>query len=246
VRGRIERILDWCTVRGHRQGDNPARWKGFLSEALPDRSQAVEHHAALPYRDVPGFMQQLRTREGTAARALEFAILCASRTNEVIGAKWKAEIDLVSKTWTVPPGRMKGGRKHVVPLSVRAIELLQALPREGDDGFVFAGPREGTGLSNMSMTAVLRRMGYGHVTVHGMRSAFRDWAAEQTNFPREVAEMALAHAIGDKVEAAYRRGDLFNKRLRLAEMWSRFCTSSPAVQESSDTGATVTPLRGRV
>jgi len=236
VRGRIERILDWCTVRGHRLGDNPARWKGFLSEALPDRSQVarVDHHAALPYRDVPGFMQQLRAREGMAARALEFTILTVARTNEVIGAKW-SEIDLGTKMWTVPAGRMKGGRRHVVPLSARAAELLQALPKEDADGFIFVGPREGSGLSNMSMTAVLRRMGYGHVTVHGMRSAFRDWAAEQTNFAREVAEMALAHAVGDKVEQAYRRGDLFGKRQKLAELWSRFCSSSPA----TDTGAVV-------
>ena len=238
VRGRIERILDWCTVRGHRLGDNPARWKGFLSEALPDRSQVarVDHHAALPYRDVPGFMQQLRAREGMAARALEFTILTVARTNEVIGAKW-SEIDLGTKMWTVPAGRMKGGRRHVVPLSARAAELLQALPKEDADGFIFVGPREGSGLSNMSMTAVLRRMGFGHVTTHGFRSSFRDWCAERTNFSREVAEMALAHAVGDKVEAAYRRGDLSSKRRQLAEAWSKYCCS-PSV-----TGATVTPIR---
>ena len=238
VRGRIERILDWCTVRGHRLGDNPARWKGFLSEALPDRSQVtkVNHHAALPYRDVPGFMQQLRAREGVAAQALEFTILTVARTNEVIGAKW-SEIDLGTKMWTVPAGRMKGGRKHTVPLSARAAELLQALPKESADGFIFVGPRPGAGLSNMSMTAVLRRMGFGHVTTHGFRSSFRDWCAERTNFSREVAEMALAHAVGDKVEAAYRRGDLSSKRRQLAEAWSKYCCS-PSV-----TGATVTPIR---
>jgi integrase len=232
TRGRIESVLDWCTVRGYRTGDNPARWKGHLAEVLPGRGQVakVEHHAAMHYRDVPAFMAALREREGTAARALEFAILTAGRTNEIIGARW-GEIDLAGRTWTVLAGRMKGGRKHVVPLCARAVELLQALPTEGDDGFVFVGPRAGSGLSNMSMTAVLRRMGYGHITVHGFRSAFRDWAAEQTNYPNHIAEMALAHAVGDKVEAAYRRGDLLAKRKQLAEAWSRYCTSPPAVHK---------------
>jgi integrase len=223
-------------VRGYRQGDNPARWKGHLSEVLPARGQVarVEHHAALPYRDVPAFMAALREREGTAARALEFAILTAARTGEVIGARW-GEIDRTDRTWTVPASRMKGGRKHVVPLSARAVELL---PTDGDDGFVFVGARAGTGLSNMGMTAVLRRMGYGHITVHGFRSAFRDWAAEQTNYPNHVVEMALAHVVGDKVEAAYRRGDLLAKRKQLAEAWSRYCSAPPA-----PAGDVVTPMR---
>jgi len=235
VRGRIESVLDWCTVRGHRTGDNPARWKGFLSEALPERSQVarVEHHAALPYRDIPAFMAALREREGVAARALEFAVLTAARTGEIIGAKWD---EVASRTWTVPAGRMKGGRKHTVPLSSRAVELLQALPTESGNGFVFVGPRAGSGLSNMSMTATLQRMGYGHVTVHGFRSAFRDWAAEQTNYPNHIAEMALAHAVGDKVEAAYLRAELLAKRKALAEAWSKYCCSPPAG------GETVVPM----
>jgi integrase len=237
VRGRIESVLDWATVRGYRTGDNPARWKGFLSEALPGRGQVakVEHHPALPYRQVPAFMAALRAREGMAARALEFAILTAGRTNEIIGARWD-EIDPVGKTWTVPAGRMKGHRKHRVPLSARAVELLDALPTEDRKGFIFVGPRAGSGLSNMSMTAVLRRMGYGHVTVHGFRSAFRDWCAEDTNFPREIAEFALAHVLGDKSEAAYWRADVLRKRKQLAEAWATFCARPAAA------GATVVPL----
>jgi integrase len=196
----------------------------------------VNHHAALPWRDVPAFMAALREREGTAARALEFTILTAARTGEVIGAQWR-EIDLTAATWTVPAGRMKGGREHRVPLSQRAVELLQL--KEDGNPHVFMGSRTGSGLSNMSMTAVLKRMGYGDVTVHGFRSAFRDWAAEQTNFPNHVAEMALAHVVGDRVEAAYRRGDLLAKRKQLADAWARFCMSPPV----ATTGAVVVPMR---
>ena len=239
VRGRIESVLDWCTVRGHRSGDNPARWRGHLAEVLPGRQVAkIEHHAALPYHDIPAFMAALRKREGTAARALEFAILSAARTGEVIGAKWP-EVSFADKTWTVPPGRMKGGKQHRVPLSERAVELLQSLPTEADNEFVFIGPRPGCGLSNMALTAVLRRMGYGHVTVHGTaRSSFRDWSAECSNYPNHIVEMALAHAVNDKVEAAYRRGDLLSKRRQLAEAWARYCCSPAAA------GAVV-PLRER-
>jgi integrase len=231
VRGRIESILGWATVRNYRTGDNPARWRGHLEHALPDKNELakVNHHSALPYTEIPAFLALLRQRDGVAARALELAILTAARTGEVIGAKWD-EIDLGAKLWTIPVGRMKGGREHKVPLTTRAVELLQALPTEGGNGVVFIGPRPGSGLSNMSMTAVLRRMGYGHVTVHGFRSSFRDWAAEQTNYPNHVVEAALAHAIGDKVEAAYRRGDLLAKRRQLAEAWSRYCTSPPVAQ----------------
>jgi integrase len=230
TRGRIEAVLDWCTVRGYRSGDNPARWKGHLSEVLPARGQVAKpvHHAALPWREIPSFMAELRTREGVAARALEFTVLCAARTGEVIGAQWP-EISFQDKTWLVPAGRMKGGREHRVALSEPAIALLRALPTEPNSSHVFLGPRPGTGLSNMAMTQVLKRMNRGDVTTHGFRSSFRDWCAEQTNYPREVVEMALAHAIGDKVEAAYRRGDLLRKRQQLAEAWSRFCTSPAPV-----------------
>jgi len=227
VRGRIESVLDWSTVRGYRTGDNPARWKGHLSEVLPARGQVakVEHHPALPHRDIPSFMAELRQREGVAARALEFAILSAARTGEVIGARG----DEISedKTWLIPAGRMKGGREHRVPLSERAIALLRALPTEKGNEHLFIGSQAGSGLSNMSMTAVLRRMNRGDITVHGFRSTFRDWASETTNFPNHVVEMALAHVIENKAEAAYRRGDLLAKRRQLAEAWSKYCTSPP-------------------
>jgi integrase len=237
TRGRIESVLDWCTVRGYRSGDNPARWKGHLVEVLPARSQVAKpvHHAAMPFRQVPAFMAALHDREGTAARALEFCILTAARTGEVIGAKWDDEIDFADKTWTVPAGRMKGGREHRVALSERAVELLQNLPSEDGNAFIFVGPRAGSGLSNMAMTQVLKRMGRTDVTTHGFRSSFRDWAAECTNYPNHVVEMALAHAVGDKVEAAYRRGDLLAKRRQLAEAWAKYCTNPPPVA----TGKTV-------
>jgi integrase len=240
VRGRIESVLDWAAVRNYRSGDNPARWRGYLEHVLPQKGKInkVEHHAALPYAELPAFMAELDRREGVAAKALQFAILTAARTGEVVGAKWD-EIDLGAKVWTIPAGRMKGGREHKVPLSDRAIQLLRALPAEDGNGFVFIGSRAGSGLSSMAMTQVLKRMGRGDITTHGFRSSFRDWAAEQTNFPREVAEMALAHTIPNAVEAAYRRGDLLLKRRQLMEAWSKFCTSPPA------TGATVVALRGR-
>ena len=228
TRARIEAVLDWATVRGYRSGDNPARWKNHLSEVLPARGQVakVEHHPALPYCDVPSFIAELRQREGVAARALEFAICCAARTGEVIGAQW-SEISLKDKTWTIPAGRMKGGREHRVALSDRAIALLRALPTEKGNGFVFLGSRSGSGLSSMAMPQVLQRMHRGDITVHGFRSSFRDWCSETTNFPNHVVEMALAHTVGNAVEAAYRRGDLLAKRRQLAEAWSKYCTSPP-------------------
>jgi integrase len=226
VRGRIEAVLDWATVRGYRSGDNPARWKGHLSEVLPGRGQIAKpvHHAALSWRDVPSFMAELQQREGTAARALEFGILTAARTGEVIGAQW-GEIN--GDIWTIPAGRMKAGREHRVALSARAVELLRSLPTEAGNRHVFIGPRAGSGLSDVSLTAVLRRMGRRDVTVHGFRSTFMDWAHEQTAFPKVVIDMALAHVVGDKSEAAYRRGDLLTKRRALAEAWAKYCTSPP-------------------
>jgi integrase len=228
VRGRIEAILDWATVRKYRQGDNPARWRGHLQHVLVGKSKIakVEHHPALPYRDLPAFMAELRQRDGSGARALEFTVLTAARSGEAIGAQW-GEIDLTTKLWTVPAVRMKAGKEHRVPLSDAAVALLQSLPTEEGNNFVFIGTRPGAGLGEVSLNAVLKRMGRGDVTVHGFRSSFRDWAAEQTNYAREVAEMALAHAIPDAVEAAYRRGDLLQKRFALAEAWSRFCSSPP-------------------
>jgi len=228
VRGRIERVLDWATVRGYRTGDNPARWKGHLSETLPARGkvQKAVHHAALPYTELPEFLRVLRKREGVAARALEFTILTAARTSEVIGTIWD-EFDVKGKVWTVPAGRMKAGKEHRVPLSDCALQLLQELPRERGNPFVFIGPRAG-GLSTMAMASTIQRMGRNEITVHGFRSTFRDWAAERTNCPNHVVEMALAHVVGDKVEAAYRRGDLFAKRTRLMTDWGRYCSEKPA------------------
>jgi integrase len=227
VRGRMEAVLDWATVRGYRSGDNPATWK-TIGKALPARSEIakVEHHPALPYLDLPAFMAELRKREGVAARALEFLILTAARTGEVTGARW-SEVDLGENTWTVPAGRMKGGREHRVPLSGAAGALLRALHTEDGNPHVFIGSQPGSGLSSAGMTQVLRRMGRTDVSVHGFRSSFRDWAAETTNFPREVAELALAHAVGDKTERAYQRGDLLKKRYALAEAWARYATSPP-------------------
>jgi integrase len=213
VRGRIESVLDWATVRGYRKGDNPARWRGHLDKLLPPRSKVrkVEHHPARPHDELANFVAMLRRQEGIASRALEFLILTATRTGEVIGARWD-EIDLGEKVWVVPAARMKAGREHRVPLSAAAVAILEQMQevREGD--FVFPGGKRGKPLSNMAMLAVLKRIDRGDLTNHGFRSSFRDWAAERTNFPREVAEMALAHTVGDKVEAAYRRGDLFQKR----------------------------------
>jgi integrase len=223
VRGRIESILDWATVRGHRDGENPARWRGHLDHLLPARSKVrkVKHHAALPYGNMPVFMVALREREAVAARALEFAILTAARTGEVLGAKW-SEIGLAAAVWTVPALRMKAGAEHRVPLSAPALAVLRTMEKSRDGDFVFPGDRHAT-LSNMSMLMLLRRMGHADLTAHGFRSTFRDWAAECTPFPNEVAEMALAHAIDDKTEAAYRRGGLFEKRRRLMDAWAEFC-----------------------
>jgi len=226
LRGRIEAVLDWATVRGHRTGDNPARWKGHLAEVLPARGAVaqVQHHPALPYAQIGEFLAELRTRAGVAARALEFTILTAARTGEVVGARWP-EVNWKERLWTIPAGRMKGGREQRVPLSPRALESLNSLPKERGHDFVFIAAQR-AGLSNMSMSTVIKRMGRDNVTVHGFRSTFRDWAAEMTDFPNHVIEMALAHAIGDKVEAAYRRGDLVDKRRKLTEAWARYCAAA--------------------
>ena len=230
VRGRIEAILDWATARGFRAGENPARWRGHLDKLLPKKTKVrrIEHHAALPYREIAAFMAELRPQEGIAARALELAILTAARTGEVIGALW-GELDLADRLWTIPAERMKADKEHRVPLSDAAIAILEDLQRVRQGDYVFPGGRAGRPISNMAMTMTLRRMGRGELTVHGFRSSFRDWAAERTGFPAEVAEMALAHAVSDKVEAAYRRGDLFQKRQQLMDAWARYCaTPAPA------------------
>ncbi len=226
LRGRIESVLDWATVRGYRQGDNPARWKGHLEHQLPARNKVrkVEHHAALPYSELSAFMAALRQHDGLAARALEFSILTASRSGEVRGAIW-AEIDLQKRLWTIPPERMKAGKEHRIPLSDQAISLLSSLPCLTGSPYVFPAARGGQ-LSDMTLTAVLKRMERSDLTQHGFRSTFRDWAGETTAHPREVIEHALAHQLKDKAEAAYQRGDLLAKRARLMEDWSQFCNES--------------------
>lgn len=228
TRGRIERILDWARVSGFRTGENPARWRGHLDQLLPAPSKIakVEHHAALPYAEIGDFMRQLREQGGTAAKALEFTILTAARTGEVIGARWE-EIDFAAQVWNVPADRMKAAKPHRVPLSAAALDLLRGLHSVSDGPYVFPGGRRGKPLSNMAMLVLLRRMGRGDLTAHGFRSTFRDWASEQTAFPREVAEAALAHVIESKVEAAYRRGDLIEKRRKLMEAWSAYCDRVP-------------------
>jgi integrase len=222
VRGRIEAILGWATTRQYREGDNPARWRGHLENLLAKSAKKapIEHFRALPYADLPSFMADLRAIEGILARSLEFLILTASRCEEVRLATW-SEVDLAGRVWTIPSVRMKAGREHRVPLSGRATEILQSLPRESP--FVFPS-RSSAFAPNMMWRLVREKMDVP-ATVHGFRSTFADWCAEQTDFPSEVREMALAHAVGDRVEAAYRRGDLFEKRRQLAEVWSDFCAS---------------------
>jgi integrase len=235
VRGRIERVLDAAKAQGLRFGENPARWRGHLDQLLPKRQHLTRgHHAAMAYADVPPFMSDLKVREAIAARALEFAILTAARSGEVLGARWE-EIDLDRGVWTVPPQRMKGSREHRVPLSGRALEILRAMHEVRSGEYVFPGQSANKPLSAMALEMVLRRMKIEGATVHGFRSAFRDWAAECTNFTNEVCEAALAHVIQNKVEAAYRRGDLFEKRGTLLAAWATYC----AKQKTN----TVVPLR---
>jgi integrase len=244
LRGRLESILDFAKVREYRDGENPARWRGHLDKLLPARSKVreVEHHAALPYADLSAFLVALREQEGVAALALEFLILTAARTGEVIGAHL-SEIDLLDKNWTVPAARMKAHREHRVPLSARALAILDEMQvaRHGGDGrdtFVFPGRKPGTPLSNMAFLMLLRRMGLGSLTAHGFRATFKTWASERTSVQNQIVEASLAHVIGDKVEQAYRRGDLFEKRRRLMQQWATFCATVPAREAQN-----ITPLR---
>lgn len=221
LRGRIEAVLDWATVRKYRAGENPARWKGHLDKVLaaPMKIQKVQHHKAVPIDDMPAFITALRNREGLAARALEFAILTAARSGEVRGATW-SEIDLDAGVWTVPADRMKAGRQHRVPLSAAALDLLRRLPQFDGTHLAFPGAKK-QALSDMSLTAVMRRMGVDAVP-HGFRSTFRDWAGDRTDFPRDLAELALAHALENKTEEAYRRGDALERRREMMTSWAKF------------------------
>lgn len=227
VRGRIEKVLDAAKARGLRQGENPAQWRGHLDHLLPKPSKLIRgHHAAMPYGDLPRFTEQLRNREALASQALEFCILTAARSGEVLGLIW-AEVDLKSRIWNVPAQRMKAGRAHRVPLSTRAMAILLQLHHDpSPDDYVFPGQRNGRPLSNMAMEMMLRRMGFNDVTVHGFRSSFRDWAGNETSFPRELAETALAHVIGDKSEQAYRRSDALEKRRHMMDAWAYWCDPS--------------------
>ena len=229
LRGRIETVLDYATARQWRSGENPARWRGHLAILLPARGKVApqKHHAALPWGEVGEFLTTLHKQAGMGARALEFTILTAARSGEVLGSTW-GEIDLAAKLWTVPAVRMKAGREHRVPLSDPAMALLAKVARlrtdESPDAFVFPGQPKRP-LSIMAMTMTLRRLGRGDITVHGFRSTFRDWAGEATTTAREVAEAALAHTLGSKVEAAYARADLLEKRRSLMAAWGAFCST---------------------
>lgn len=239
VRGRIEAVLDWAKAREFRDGDNPARWRGHLDHLLPapTKVRKVVHHPALPYSKIAAFLTILRQQPGQVPLALEFLILTATRTSETTGARW-SEISLPERLWIIPAGRIKSGREHRVPLSDRAMEILASVKAEQEtteDGlgeFVFPGRRSTEHMSNMSMLKLLARMGKTDITVHGFRSTFRDWVSETTDYSREVAEMALAHTVGDKVEAAYRRGDLFEKRKALMQEWSEFCCVNVETEKS--------------
>lgn len=224
VRGRIESILDWAKTKKYRLGENPARWRGHLENLLaaPAKVAPVVHFSALPFDQMADFMKSLRAIEGVSARALEFAILTAARTSEVLEATWD-EVDLGKALWTIPANRMKAGREHRVHLSARALEILKLLKEQKTNNFIFPGKRESKPLSNMALLMTLRRMKRPDLTAHGFRSTFKDWASELTSYASEVTEMALAHKVADKVEAAYRRGDLLQKRMQMMEDWSRYC-----------------------
>jgi len=234
VRGRIERVLDAAKAKGHRSGENPARWRGHLDLLLPRRAKASKnHHAALPFAAVADFMRDLKARPALAARALEFTILTAARSGETLGMTW-SEVDLDQRLWTVPAERMKAGAEHQVPLSRRAVDILKAVrPNKVRAGDLVFQSNGGAKLSNMAMAMLLRRMGQDEVTVHGFRSTFRDWAGETTSFPREDVEMALAHTIESKAERAYRRGRALEKRRELMDAWARFCLPSQDMAEAA-------------
>lgn len=237
VRGRIETVLDWARAKKLRDGENPARWKGLLDKLLPPKSQVapVEHHKALPYADLPRFMAELRRRDSLSARALEFTILTAARTSDTTGGA-RSEVDREEGTWTVPAARLKGKkgarkRNHVVPLSERALAIVEDMPKHSR--YLFAH-EDGEPLSNMAMLELLQGMGFGEdLTVHGFRSTFKDWCSEQTAYPNEMSEMALAHTVSDKVEAAYRRGDMREKRRRLMADWAAYCASPPVAKRGN-------------
>jgi integrase len=224
VRGRIERVLAWAAVRKYRKGENPARWDGHLDEMLHAKPHKVKHLAALPFTEMPGFMAWLEGQDRIPARALEFCVLTAGRTGEVIGAKWD---EINGTVWSVPASRMKGNRQHRVPLSRRAVALLERLPREGE--YIFPGAKKMGHIHNTAMLEVLHER-HSDATVHGCRSTFRDWAGDRSNYPRDVIEAALAHSIKDATEEAYRRSDALEKRARLMEEWARFCSMPAQVQ----------------
>jgi len=235
LRGRIEAVLDFATAKGLREGPNPARWKGNLALTLPAKRKVstVKHHPAVAVKDMPSFFKALRSREGMAARALEFLTLTAARSGEVRGAQWN-EIDLTKKIWVVPADRMKAKREHRVPLSTQAITLLKSLESKNADSLIFPSTKPTKKLSDMALTAVMRRMEMNAVP-HGLRSSFRDWVGEETSYPREVAEMALAHALGNAVEAAYRRGDLFEKRRAMMNDWATYLSRTAKRQVTKTT-----------
>lgn len=228
VRERIKLVLDHAKARGLRTGDNPATWKGHLDQILPAQvALSRGHHAAMAYSDVPAFLRKVRSASGVGARALEFCILTAARSGEARGATW-AEVDLLAEVWTIPPSRMKEGKAHRVPLPSRAVEILQEMQKVAINDLVFPGQKGGKPLSDMTLAKALKTAGGDGFTVHGFRSSFRDWAGEETTFPREVAEAALSHAVGDAVELAYRRGDALEKRRALMAAWAEFCAAGGA------------------
>ena len=229
LRGRIEQVLDAAKVKGHRGGENPARWKGHLEHLLSERKKLQRgHHSALPYQELPAFMAELREREAVSASALEFLILTASRSGEVRGAEWP-EFDFKSNVWTVPGDRMKTGEPHQVPLTTAMITVLDTVaPLSGKKGFVFPGVKKGRPLSDMVFKSLFKRMSRDGITAHGFRSSFRDWAGDKTSFPREVAEAALAHKVGDEVERAYRRSTALEKRRQLMQEWERYLSGETA------------------
>jgi integrase len=231
LRGRIESILDWARVRGYRNGENPARWRGHLDKLLPKKSKIQKHLTALAYTELPGFMMALREQDSRSARALEFVILTAARTGEALGARWD-EIDIKTKTWVVPPARMKAGKEHRVPLSPAAMRVIEQQANYRENALVFPGTRTDCSLKRTTMLMLLRRMRHGALTTHGFRATFKTWAEEQTNFAPHIVEAALAHMNADKVEAAYQRGDLLERRRALMNHWGDYC-SSPPVETSN-------------